>query len=88
MLELVILQLKISCSKSDQLRNGDKVVIARTGPDTCPVAMLEKYLSQAVITSLNSNGMLFRAIVSGKVEKLKDSGGLSDTRMSELLKES
>jgi len=41
------LTVKIPHSKLDQLWNGDEVVIARTGSDTCPVAMLEKYLGQA-----------------------------------------
>ena len=36
---------------------------------------------------MDSEGMLFRAIVSGKTEKLWDSGGLSYSRIRELLKE-
>ena len=28
-------------SKTDQLRQGDEVLLARTGSCTCPVAMLE-----------------------------------------------
>ena len=33
--------LRIPHSKTDQLRKGDELVIARTGNSTCPVAMLE-----------------------------------------------
>ena len=32
----------IICSKTDQLRQGDRVVVARTGTPTCSVAMLEQ----------------------------------------------
>ena len=78
--------IKIIHSKTDQLRHGDEVVIARTRGDTCPVAMLETYICRAKI-SLSSENMLIRGIVSGKEEKLRDAGGLSYTRMSELLKE-
>jgi len=81
------LTIRIPHSKSDQLRNGDEVVIARTRSDTCTVAMLEKYLGRVGIINLSSESMLFRGIVNGKVEKLRDSGGLSYTRLSELLKE-
>ena len=31
------------CIKMDQLRQGDEVVVARTGSRTCPVAMLEHF---------------------------------------------
>ena len=34
---------KIPKSKTDQLRQGNEVLIARIGSDTCPVAMLEQY---------------------------------------------
>ena len=35
-----ILSIKIVQSKTDQLRLGDTVVVARTGTPTCPVAKL------------------------------------------------
>jgi len=35
------LTVKIWDSKTNQLRKGDEVVIARTGTETCTVAMLE-----------------------------------------------
>jgi len=62
-------------------------VIARTRTDTCPVAMLECYIRRVGIVRLDSEGMIFRAFVSGKTEKLRDSGGLLYSRMRELLKE-
>ena len=37
--------IKIQSSKTDQWRKGDEVVISRMGSATCPVGMLERYLS-------------------------------------------
>ena len=54
--------------------------------ETCPVAMLEDYLKRGE-SKLGSEKMLFRGIVSGKAEKLRESGGLTYSRMRELLKE-
>ena len=73
-------------SKTDQLRHGSEVLIARTGISTCPVAMLEKYISRAHI-QLDSHLCLFRPIVNGKVERLRDSGGLTYSRLRELFKQ-
>ena len=80
------LSIKILHSKTDQLRHGDVVLIARTESDTCPVAMLESYIRRAGI-SLASKSLLFRGIVSGKEEKLRETGGLSYSRMRELLRD-
>lgn len=75
----------ISSSKTDQYRQGDSVLIARTGTATCPVAMLERYITAAQISS-SSKLHLFRAITSTKHgERLRPSGSLSYTRMRELL---
>ena len=35
----------ITSSKTDQYRQGDSVLVARTGSALCPVAMLERYYS-------------------------------------------
>ena len=78
--------LQITHSKTDQLRQGNEVVIARTPTTTCPVAMLEAYISRGDI-QLSSSLKLFRPIVSGHVEKLRNTGGLSYSRMRELVKE-
>ena len=69
----------IQSSKSDQYRQGDKVIVVRTGSPTCPVAMLERYYSMASLSRLVS--------VQGKTkhgERLRASGSLSYTRMREL----
>ena len=66
-------------SKTDQLRKGDEVIIARTGNSTCSVAMLEAYLSETR-TLLNDQRYLFRPICkSSRSEKLRDSGCITYT---------
>ena len=37
-------------SKTDQYRDGNEVVIGRTGNETCPVAMVEQYMAMANLT--------------------------------------
>ena len=74
----------IASSKTDQFRQGDSVVVARTGSSSCPVSMLERYMVAAELTT-TSELRLFRGIVNTKKgERLKSSGTLSYTRMREL----
>lgn len=80
------LAIQIPHSKTDQLRQGSELIIARTFSDTCPVAMLENYIQRGNI-QLDSNKKLFRPVINGKAQKLRETGGLSHSRMSELLKE-
>ena len=40
------MKIKIVRSKTDQFRQGDEVLVARTKSSTCPVAMIECYLSR------------------------------------------
>ena len=54
--------IHIVSSKTDQFRQGDRVLVARTGSPTCPVAMLERYYSLAAIPK-QSKLHLFRGIV-------------------------
>ena len=56
----------VSKSKTDQYREGSWVVIASTGNDTCPVAMLSKYLSLAGLEDLNSDDCLFKPLLFRK----------------------
>jgi len=79
------LTIKIPHSKTDQLKNGGEVFIVRTRTNTCPVAMLECHICKSGIVQLDSEDMLFRATVRGKIEKLRDSGGFSYSKMRELL---
>ena len=74
-------------SKTDQLRQGHEVLIARTSTPTCPVAMLERYMAATEVT-LTSDLYLFRGICKGKAgEKLRASGYLSYTTVRELVRE-
>ena len=47
------LEIFVESSKTDQYQNGAVVVIARIGTEYCPVAMLERYMQLANISSSN-----------------------------------
>ena len=83
------LEIFIESSKTDQYRDGAIVVIARTGTNYCPVAMLERYMCLANISVANlSDNYLFRRLISTKNgQKLRDSANLSYTRARELVLE-
>jgi len=53
--------IKIPRSKTDQLRKGDEVVIARTSSATCLVSMLQLYMDKAKLQQ-SSHAFLFRPI--------------------------
>ena len=57
--------IKIPCSKGDQLRKGDEVIIARSGKVTCPVSYLENFLSRSG-TSLQEQRFVFHPICKSK----------------------
>ena len=76
--------VRIASSKSDQYRQGDSVIVARTGSSACSVAMLEHYYDMAALPKL-SKLRLFRGIVVTKSgERLRSQGSLSYTRLREL----
>ena len=78
------MSVHISSSKTDQYRQGDSVIVARTHRSTCPVSMMERYMSIAGISS-SSSAKLFRGIVRTKNgERLRRNGSLSYTRMREV----
>lgn len=49
------LELRICKSKTDQYREGNTVIVARTHSSTCPVATLERYMREAKITLSREN---------------------------------
>lgn len=55
------IELLLEKSKTDVYRQGNTVIIARTGGATCPVAILEHYLSMAGI-DIKSDEFIFRSI--------------------------
>jgi len=65
-------------SKTDQLRQGDSVAVARTGTSTCPVAMLEQYLLR---TSTAGDD---KFLAHGEV--LRNSGKISNSCLLESFK--
>ena len=76
------LELFIASSKTDKLRNGDSVLIARTGNSTCPVGIIRRYINATKEPSL-SNNYLFRPI-NAKKQALRQ-GKLSYTRIREVV---
>ena len=44
------MSLHIASSKTDQYRQGDSVLVVRSGSRTCPVAMLERYFLMAKLS--------------------------------------
>ena len=81
-----MMKIKIIQSKTDQLRQGDELVIARTGNPTCPVAMLEIYMNRTGM-SWEEQRYLFRPIQRTKNgESLRQSGKISYTCLRDLFK--
>ena len=81
-----MLKIHIPKSKTDQLRKGDEVVIARTSASTCPVKMLEHYIHMAKIKEMDTE-FLFRPIIkSKKGECLRVGGSLGYSTLRELFK--
>ena len=78
--------VKIQCSKTDQLKQGDEILIARTANSTCLVSMLERYMRMAG-NEQHSEAYLFRAIIKYKYgEKLRASGRITYSALKELFK--
>ena len=57
--------IKVEKSKTDQLRQGDQVVIAQSGGSVCPVSLLKIYLRKLDIDP-HSNEFIFRPLVKTK----------------------
>ena len=83
------MELFIESSKTDQYRDGAWVVIARTASKLCPVAMMERYLNLGQIAGQDLPDLpLFRGITNTRGGgKLRKSGGLSYSRMREVVLE-
>ena len=66
----------------DQYHQGDTVLVARTGKPTCPVNMVEQYMTRAEL--VGKFGLLFQPLTSdGK--RLHASGSLTYSHLRELL---
>ena len=74
-------KIHIVRSKTDQLRQGDEVLVARTNNNTCPVEMLERHTGM----SPEDQWSLFRLIQSTKKgECLRDAGKISYSCLRDL----
>ena len=83
-LQADMMSIRIVRSKTDQLCQGDRVLVARTGTPTSPVVMLEQYLSRTG-TLLNDERFLFRPIQhTMKGEVLRRTGKISYSCLREL----
>ena len=81
------IEVFIESSKTDQFKEGAWVPIARTHSDICPVSMLEQYFKLAEIKG-DADKFLFRGLTKTKQGYcLRSSGGISYTRVRELLLE-
>ena len=70
--------------KTDQYWEGSSLVIARTGEQTCPVAMIEKYFRMGELENTPKE-CVFRGISVTKNEERLRKTGLSFSRLRELL---
>ena len=81
-----MMKIRILQSKMDQLRQGDELIIARTGGCTCPVAMLESYMQRTGM-DWEDQRFLFRPIQKTKRgEALRESGKISYSCLRDLFK--
>ena len=81
-----MMAVKIQRNKTDQLRQGDEVLIARISNSMCPVAMLEKYMRVAGIDQ-HSDLFLFREITKSRHgEKLRSTGRITYSTLRELFR--
>jgi len=69
-----MMKIRITGSKTDQLRQGDELVVARTGSRTCPVTMLERFMA---INNMSQDDQryIFRPLQRTKNgERLREAG--------------
>ena len=76
----------LESSKTDQLRDGAWIAIARSDRETCPVKGLERYIAAADI-DLSEDLPLFRALSSPRSSTKVRCHGLSYTRAREIIKD-
>ena len=81
-----MMTIKIRHSKTDQWRQGDEVLVARTANRTCPVAMIEHYMKTTGM-SWEDERFLFRPIqTTKKGQRLRESGKISYSCLREAFK--
>ena len=81
-----MLKIRIVRSKTDQLRQGNEVLVARTNSSTCSVAMLERYM-RCTGMSPDDQRPLFRPIQSTKKgDSLRDTGRINYSCLRDLFR--
>ena len=85
------LELVIPTSKCDQLRAGDKVLVAKLGGAFCPVELFCKYLQSVnidVLSEIYDDQFVFRRFVpsAGKFVLIKKNVTMTYTRVREVVK--
>ena len=82
-------ELFIAKSKTDIYRNGNVVILAKTGHITCPFSLLNRYVQAAGI-DLSSNLKFFRTLhfVRSEASYTLRSTGISYTRAREIVLDS
>ena len=73
-------------SKTDQLRQGDKLVITRTGNRTCPVIMVERYMNRTGMRQDDQRYLFCPIQRTMNGEVLRQSGKISHSCLRELFK--
>ena len=81
------ISIKIHKGKVDQLRKGEEVIVAKTGSELCPVAMLESYMLQARLQKMDKSFLFHRITKLKSGERFREGASLSYTRLRECLKE-
>ena len=81
-----MLKIRIVRSKTDQLQQGNEVLVAKTNSSTCPEAMLERYM-RCTGMSPDDQRPLFRPIqCTKKGESLRDTGRISYSCLQDLFR--
>ena len=81
------ISIKIHKGKVNQLRKGEEVIVAKTGSELCPVAMLESYMLQARLQKMDKSYLFHRITKLKSGTRLREGAALSYTRLWECLKE-
>ena len=82
------MEIFLETSKTDQYRDGARIVIARTSSNLCRVAMMERYLALIQTGQTCPDKHLFGGLIKTKAGyRLRDSGNISYTRVREIVLE-
>ena len=81
-----MLKIHIVRSKTDQLQQGDEVLVARTNNNTCPVEMLERYMRRTGLSPEDQWSLIRPIQNTKKGECLQDTGKISYSCLRDLFR--